>query len=198
MSDFGDRTRWLGDAYQIRYKDDPDGPVKRLALVQTPGFVGDFLLDGTLEAALAPLDSECIGGVKGGGVPLEEFRMIDPTCGTGHLLCQAFDRLFAKWVAKHPEMDRLAITRKILADQIHGVDLDPLCVHIARLRLVVAACDAAGVLPYGAWGHKPQVMWADALLPADHEMQPFVCRRSELTPRYGEYTTPLMRQEEQQ
>jgi hypothetical protein len=200
VTNFGDRTRWLGDAYQAHHKDDTKGPVKLLALVQTPGFVGDFLLDGTLEAALAPLGATEIQGrsrdkpftgFEGGGVPLEEFRAIDPTCGTGHLLCQMFDRLWPKWEAAHPELSPLERSHRVLAS-ITGVDLDPLCVEIARLRLIVAACDAAGVLPYGAWGHRPRVAWADALLPADHPMQPMHHRHSALVANYGNYTTKAM------
>jgi hypothetical protein len=175
MPDYGDRTRWLGDAYQQHYRLDPDGPVKRLALVQTPGFVGEFLLERTLVPAIQEFS-------------LEKVTIIDPCCGTGHLLCQAFDLLWEAWASKHPEADRLHLSRVILS-QITGVDLDPLCVELARLRLIVAACDAAGVLPYGLWGHIPRVVWADALLPGDHPMQPMLAPHPALTPRYGQYRT---------
>lgn len=194
MSDFGERSRWLGDAYQVHYSDDPNGPVKKLALVQTPAFVGKFLLDGTLEPALAPFGSiTTCPALEGGGVSLEEFRMIDPTCGTGHILCQAFDRLWDKWDVHAPEMPKLERARRVLKS-IHGVDMDPLCVQLCRLRLLVAACDAAGVLPYDSarWDLRPQILWADSLLPADHPMQPFAFCHPALTPRYGEYRTPQM------
>lgn len=180
MSDFGERTRWIGDAYQQAHKQDPDGPVKRLALVQTPRFVGEFLLDRTLEPCLSE-------------VPLDEFSLIDPTCGAGHLLCQAFDRLWDRWSAHCPATPPLDRARRVLR-AITGIDLDPLCVEIARLRLVVAACDAVGVLPYDPhrWGFVPRVAWADALLPADHPMQPFASRHPALLPRYGQYNTVQM------
>ena len=178
-SNYGERTRWMGDSYQHEYKKDPDGPVKKLALVQTPGFVGEFLLDRTLEPALTEFG-------------LEGFKMVDPTCGTGHLLCQAFDRLWDKWTDYAPDMPKLDRARLVLAS-ITGIDLDPLCVEIARLRLTIAACDAAGVLPYNphAWGFTLRVVWADALLPGDDPFQPFLYR-SEALSRYGEYVTPQM------
>lgn len=168
----------MGDAYQQHYRLDPDGPVKRLALVQTPAFVGEFLLDRTLEPALSEFG-------------LEGFRLIDPTCGTGHLLCQAFDRLWDRWTDHAPDMRPLDRARLVLRS-IYGIDLDPLCVEIARLRLTVAACDAAGVLPYcpHRWGLILQVVWADALLRGDHPMQPYLAPHPGLTPRYGQYTTP--------
>jgi hypothetical protein len=180
MSDYGERTRWMGDSYESRYRKDPDGPVKRLALVQTPVFVGEFLLDRTLLPALEEF-------------PLDGFRLIDPCCGCGHLLCQAFDRFWERWSRDRPETDLVLRARHCL-ESIHGIELDPLALEIARLRLVVCACDAAGVLGYSAkWGFRPivehNVVWADALLPADHPLQPFACQRSELVPMYGQYRT---------
>lgn len=59
-------TRFLGDLYQ-----DLSAYAKAtFALLQTPVFVEEFILDRTLEPALAER-------------PLEGFRMIDPTCGSG-------------------------------------------------------------------------------------------------------------------
>ena len=62
-------TRFLGDLYQ----DLSDYAKKTFALLQTPEFVEEFILDQTMEPALAER-------------PLEGFRMIDPTCGSGHFL----------------------------------------------------------------------------------------------------------------
>ena len=177
---WGERTRFLGDAYQKFNKDSPSGPVKKLALVQTPNFVGKFLHEMTLDPAVETF------GLS------EDFRVIDPCCGTGHLLCQAFDRLWELWLAKQPDMDRLELSLIIINCQIHGIDYDPLCVQMARLRLTAAACDAAGVLPYGVWGHRPNVHWADALLPWDNELQPFNRCAPTLRDNYGEYRTASM------
>lgn len=172
-----DRLRWMGEAYQQHYREDPDGPVKKLALVQTPGFVGEFLIGRTLEPALSEFG-------------LEGFRLIDPTCGTGHLLLQAFDSLWDRWTEHAPEMPPLDRARKVLAS-IAGVDYDPICVAIAKFRLIVAACDAAGVLPYCpiTWKLYPRVAWGDSLLPPDSECQPYLRHSSDLVPKYGAYTT---------
>lgn len=186
---WGERTRFLGDAYQKIENDNPNGPVKKLALVQTPTFVGQFLLDRT-----TPLAADDFGLD-------EDFRVIDPTCGTGHMLCQVFDRLWGMWLELRPDLDtpagRLELSLIIVNCNIHGVDLDPLCVQIARLRLIVAACDAAGVLPYGAWGHRPNVAWGDALLDASDPFQPFFRVPDCLRPNYGDYRTASMMTEQE-
>jgi hypothetical protein len=69
-------TRFLGDLYQ----DLSEHARKQYALLQTPEFVEEFILDRTLDPAI-----ETFG--------LDEVRMIDPTCGSGHFLLGAFDRL---------------------------------------------------------------------------------------------------------
>jgi len=76
-------TRFLGDLYQ----DLSDYAKKTFALLQTPEFVEEFILDQTMEPALAER-------------PLEGFRMIDPTCGSGHFLLGAFARLNDRWAGR--------------------------------------------------------------------------------------------------
>ena len=79
VHDFTDatwNTRFLGDLYQ----DLSEEARKRYALLQTPEFVEEFILDRTLEPAIA------VFGLK-------DVRLIDPTCGSGHFLLGAFERL---------------------------------------------------------------------------------------------------------
>lgn len=155
---YGELTRWLGDAYEASQRKDPEGVVKRNALIQTPGFVGAFLLDRTLTPAL-----ETFG--------LEGLRVIDPCCGTGHLLCQAFDRLWPLWAEHAPGRPPAARAQKVL-DAIHGIDVDRMAVALCRFRLGYTAATAAGIADRGAaW--KINVAWGDALLPADDPLQPF-------------------------
>jgi hypothetical protein len=118
-------TRFLGDLYQ----DLSDYAKKTFALLQTPEFVEEFILDQTMEPALAER-------------PLEGFKLIDPTCGSGHFLLGAFARLNDRWAAAAPGMEVQARVQKAL-DAIHGVDLNPFAVAIARFRLMLAALRAA-------------------------------------------------------
>lgn len=118
-------TRFLGDLYQ----DLSDYAKKTFALLQTPEFVEEFILDQTMEPALAER-------------PLEGFTIIDPTCGSGHFLLGAFRRLNDRWARQAPGMEVQARVQKAL-DAIHGVDLNPFAVAIARFRLMVAALQAS-------------------------------------------------------
>lgn len=119
-------TRFLGDLYQ----DLSEHAKKTYALLQTPVFVEEFILDQTLEPALAER-------------PLERFKLIDPTCGSGHFLLGAFDRLVTRWQQHDPSLsDDETVTRAL--DSVHGVDINPFAVAIARFRLTVAALHRTG------------------------------------------------------
>ncbi|MEV4238016.1 BREX-2 system adenine-specific DNA-methyltransferase PglX [Nocardia sp. NPDC049737] len=119
-------TRFLGDAYQ----DLSEYAKKTYALLQTPEFVEEFILDQTLEPALAERE-------------LDGFTVIDPTCGSGHFLLGAFRRLFNHWQREAPALQPRFLVRKAL-EGVFGVDINPFAVAIARFRLMVAALDASG------------------------------------------------------
>lgn len=120
-------TRFLGDLYQ----DLSDHAKKTYALLQTPVFVEEFILDQTLEPALTER-------------PLEGFRLIDPTCGSGHFLLGAFDRFVTKWHAQDPSLTDADVVERALG-AVHGVDINPFAVAIARFRLTVAALKHSGL-----------------------------------------------------
>lgn len=120
-------TRFLGDLYQ----DLSDHAKKKYALLQTPVFVEEFILDRTLTPAIDEFG-------------LDGLKVIDPTCGSGHFLLGAFQRLLRQWQATAPAMDTRQRVQKAL-DSIHGVDLNPFAVAIARFRLTVAALQASGL-----------------------------------------------------
>ncbi len=127
LADSSLSTRFLGDLYQDLSQHAKD----TYALLQTPVFVEEFILDRTLEPALKER-------------PLEGFRLIDPTCGSGHFLLGAFDRLLDRWNRHAPGLETQARVQAAL-DAIHGVDLNPFAVAIARFRLTVAALMASGL-----------------------------------------------------
>lgn len=120
-------TRFLGDLYQ----DLSESARKRYALLQTPEFVEEFILDRTLDPAI-----ETFG--------LDTARLIDPTCGSGHFLLGAFQRLLARWQQQAPALDNREWVKRALA-AVYGVDINPFAVAIARFRLLVAALQAAGI-----------------------------------------------------
>lgn len=130
VHDFTDaswNTRFLGDLYQ----DLSEATRKRYALLQTPEFVEEFILDRTLTPAIREFG-------------LREVRLIDPTCGSGHFLLGGFHRLVAEWLKAEPGLNPSVIAKNAL-DAVAGVDLNPFAVAIARFRLWVAALKVAEV-----------------------------------------------------
>ncbi|MEU3618417.1 BREX-2 system adenine-specific DNA-methyltransferase PglX [Streptomyces sp. NPDC006872] len=120
-------TRFLGDLYQ----DLSEAARKTYALLQTPEFVEEFILDRTMSPAVREF------GYK-------ELKMIDPTCGSGHFVLGAFRRLVRLWAEGQPGKDvheRVSLALK----SVHGVDVNPFAVAIARFRLLVAAMAAGRV-----------------------------------------------------
>jgi hypothetical protein len=119
-------TRFLGDVYE----DLSEYAKDTYALRQTPTFVEEFILDQTMEPALADR-------------PLEGFTVIDPACGSGHFLLGAFRRLHEHWQREAPALGARELVANAL-DGIYGVDKNPFAVAIARFRLLIAALHAAG------------------------------------------------------
>lgn len=117
-------TRFLGDLYQ----DLSEHARKTYALLQTPEFVEEFILDRTLEPAVDEFG-------------LDGLRLIDPTCGSGHFLLGAFHRILGKWEKEAPGADRWDLIHRTLLS-VHGVDKNPFAVAIARFRLMLAAMKA--------------------------------------------------------
>ncbi|MGW8359285.1 BREX-2 system adenine-specific DNA-methyltransferase PglX [Streptomyces wedmorensis] len=137
-------TRFLGDLYQ----DLSEHARKTYALLQTPEFVEEFILDLTLEPAveefgLDPVWKHKPKGWQGTDPIARGLRCIDPACGSGHFLLGMFGRLLEKWRAAEPGTDDWELVRRSL-ESVHGCDKNPFAVAIARFRLVVAALKACG------------------------------------------------------
>ncbi|MFB7632722.1 BREX-2 system adenine-specific DNA-methyltransferase PglX [Streptomyces sp. NPDC056149] len=120
-------TRFLGDLYQ----DLSEAARKTYALLQTPEFVEEFILDRTMTPAVREFG-------------FEELKMIDPTCGSGHFVLGSFRRLVRMWAEERPEVGPYERVRAAL-ESVHGVDLNPFAVAVARFRLLVAAMAASGI-----------------------------------------------------
>ncbi|MEQ8856840.1 BREX-2 system adenine-specific DNA-methyltransferase PglX [Gimesia sp.] len=135
-------TRFLGDLYQ----DLSEAARKKYALLQTPEFVEEFILDRTLEPALDEfgLDAPPVTDAQGTAVTPAGFRMIDPACGSGHFLLGTFPRLLDRWYRKEPGGKVRDLVQKTL-DSIHGVDVNPYAIAIARFRLLLKAMQACDI-----------------------------------------------------
>jgi hypothetical protein len=150
VHDFTDptwNTRFLGDLYQALSEE----ARKRYALLQPPEFVEEFILDRTLEQAI-----ETFG--------LQDVRLINPTCGSGHFLLGAFRRLLDRWFRTEPATVERELVQRA-PDAVVGVDINPFAVAIARFRLLVAALQASGIPTLrAAPGFRINVAAGDSLL----------------------------------
>lgn len=127
-------TTWpVGDAYQTLSAQ----AVKERALVQTPRFVADLIVKCSVGRAMLDL-----------GDNARDIRVIDPACGTGHMLVTALEA-----VRRMPH--RGGYRGSGAVDSVRGVDLDAYAALVARWRL------AAECLPYP----RPKV-WGDL----DHDL----------------------------
>ncbi|MFM9965985.1 MAG: DNA methyltransferase, partial [Planctomycetaceae bacterium] len=171
-----EETRFLGDLYQ----DLSEAARKKYALLQTPEFVEEFILERTLEPALEEFGLEPSALASGSGASKQpsalasgssqpsggkpkspeasangwskrpeasangSFKMIDPACGSGHFLLGSFRRILDRWQRREPGTNVRELVQRTL-DSVHGVDVNPFAIAIARFRLLLAAMRACGI-----------------------------------------------------
>ncbi len=135
-------TRFLGDLYQ----DLSEAARKKYALLQTPEFVEEFILDRTLDPALDEfgLDAPAVENRDGDPITAPGFRLIDPACGSGHFLLGTFRRLLDRWQRQEPGAKAPDLVQRTL-HSVCGVDINPYAIAIARFRLLIAALQACGI-----------------------------------------------------
>jgi len=86
------------------------------------------------------------GKFEGWPDSLADFKLLDPCCGSGHFLVAAFLMLVPMRVAAEGLSAKEAVNR-VLAENIHGLELDPRCVEIAVFAVALEAWrypDASG------------------------------------------------------
>lgn len=69
----------------------------------------------------------------------EDFRVIDPACGSGHMLTYAFDVLWKMYVEAGYPTRRIA--RLILEKNLHGADVDGRAAQLASFALTMKAVE---------------------------------------------------------
>jgi hypothetical protein len=162
----------LGWVYQFWQKDKKDevnaserkiggadlGPVTQLF---TEDYMVRFLLENSLGAwwALRHPESTLVGDFEllrflGDGLPaarsfeewpdsVAEVTVMDPCCGSGHFLVEAFSML---WRMRTEELGETAVEAQdaVLRDNLFGLELDPRCVQIAMFAVALQAWKAGG------------------------------------------------------
>jgi hypothetical protein len=131
--DEGFQTRFIGDLYQ-----ELDAEIRdRYALLQTPHFISQFILEQTLLKRFEEKD-------------FRDVTLIDPTVGSGHFLVDAFWMFVARYEAARgttrdgmTSAERAELARQIIEEHLFGCDINPYATALARFRLLLAACDYA-------------------------------------------------------
>lgn len=106
-------------------------------VVYTPPILVDFLID-----EMMPLSNKCP----------EEFKIIDPSCGSGIFLVNAYKRLIQWWQIKNEWKEpTVEILKSIMENNIYGLDLKGEAIEVAKFSLSLALCEILS----------PKVIWND-------------------------------------
>lgn len=162
----------LGWVYQFWQKDKKDevnaserkiggadlGPVTQLF---TENYMVRFLLENSLGAWWAarhpesPLVKEfeylrfddeggpAAGAFVGWPDRSAEVTVMDPCCGSGHFLVEAFSMLW-RMRAEEENLSPVEAQDAVLRDNLFGLELDPRCVQIAMMAVALTAWKAGG------------------------------------------------------
>jgi len=75
--------------------------------------------------------------------PVAELTFLDPACGSGHFLTQAFDLFYAMYLEEGVITEPAAICASILERNLYGIDIDERAIQIAAIALVMKAKEKA-------------------------------------------------------
>ncbi len=109
---------------------------EKSGIVYTPPILVNFMID-----EIMPIEN-----------PQKDFKLIDPSCGSGIFLVGAYKRLIEWWMIenewKKPTPD---IAKGIIRDSIFGVDKEEGAIQVSIFSLSLALCDT----------FLPEVIWND-------------------------------------
>ena len=115
---------------------------KNSGIAYTPSYLVNFMID------------ECMPLNK----PKQEYKIIDPACGSGIFLVSGYKRLIDWWRIEHfektekwifPGKEHLGQLKRILKDSIFGLDTEEEAVDLTIFSLSLALCDVLS----------PKVIW---------------------------------------
>jgi len=103
-------------------------------IVYTPPILVNFMID-----EIMPLDK-----------PQKDFKLIDPSCGSGIFLVGAYKRLIQWWMIKNDwKQPSTTIAQNIIKKSIYGVDKEDGAIELSIFSLALALCDT--FLPDVIW-----------------------------------------------
>jgi len=112
---------------------------KTQGIFYTPQYVVRYIVQATLGKVLADYEAR--------GDDPHKIRIVDPACGSGAFLIEAFDVLDRYFASKEPDVDASVRRQGILNDNLYGVDLDDQAVEVTRLNLMLRAAYERKKLP---------------------------------------------------
>jgi SAM-dependent methyltransferase len=74
---------------------------------------------------------------------VREITFLDPACGSGHFLIEAFDLFYAMYLEEGTTTEPAEICASIFAHNLYGVDIDERAVQFAAMSLVMKAKEKA-------------------------------------------------------
>ena len=159
-----DSLGWVYQFWQAKRKDEVNASEVKIGADELPAvtqlftepYMVDFLLHNSLGAwwvtrhpgKTCPVPLTYLRTLKGGtpaagkfeGWPnsLSEFNLLDPCCGSGHFLVAAF-LLLVPMRMEAEGLSAMDAVDAVLADNLHGLEIDARCVEIAVFALALAA-----------------------------------------------------------
>ncbi|MGB3741211.1 MAG: DNA methyltransferase [Castellaniella sp.] len=159
-----DSLGWVYQFWQAKRKDAVNASEVKIGADELPAvtqlftepYMVDFLLHNSLGAwwLTRHPDTPCpvplpylrqtddgtpaAGRFEGWPNHLRDFKLLDPCCGSGHFLVAAFLMLVPMRMAAEG-LSALDAVDHVLADNLHGLEIDPRCVEIAVFALALEA-----------------------------------------------------------
>jgi hypothetical protein len=159
-----DSLGWVYQFWQAKRKDEVNASEVKIGADELPAvtqlftepYMVDFLLHNSLGAwwvtrhpdtpcpvqltYLRTLDdgTPAAGRFESWPDALKDFTLLDPCCGSGHFLVAAFLMLVPMRMAAEG-LSALDAVDRVLAENLHGLEIDPRCVEIAVFALALEA-----------------------------------------------------------
>ncbi|MBS0349078.1 MAG: SAM-dependent DNA methyltransferase [Proteobacteria bacterium] len=159
-----DSLGWVYQFWQAKRKDEVNASEVKIGADELPAvtqlftepYMVDFLLHNSLGAwwvtrhpgktCPVPLTylrtledgTPAAGKFEGWPDKLDQFKLLDPCCGSGHFLVAAFLLLVPMRMAAEG-LGAMDAVDAVLANNLHGLELDARCVEIAVFALALAA-----------------------------------------------------------
>ncbi len=117
----------ISNIYQrfVRYEENED-KLKKKGTHYTPYHLVTFLMDQIL-----PWEGKNTN-----------LKVLDPSCGSGVFLVESYRRLISRWMQANPDKSpSISDLKRILKENIFGVDVNSNAIRIAALSLYLTMCD---------------------------------------------------------